>query len=42
MSANRRYDYVDREAPALGPSEWLMDLIHADNGGHGGARILAF
>lgn len=42
MSADRHYEYLDREAPALPPSEWLMDRIHADNGDHGGARILAF
>jgi hypothetical protein len=42
MSVDRHFEYVDREAPALPPSEWLMDLIHADSGGHGGARILAF
>jgi hypothetical protein len=41
-SANRHFEYVDREAPALPPSEWLMDLIHADSSGHGAARILAF
>ena len=42
ISADRHYEYIDSEAPALPPSEWLMDLIHADSGGHGGARILAF
>ena len=39
---DRHYEYVDREAPTLPPSEWLMDLIHLDSGEHGGARILAF
>ncbi len=42
MSVDRHFEYVDREAPALSPSEWLMDLIHSDSSGHGGARILAF
>ncbi len=42
MSADRHYEYLDREAPALPPSEWLMDLIHGDSGRKGGARILAF
>jgi len=42
MSADRHYEYVDREAPALSPSEWLMDLIYLDRCEHGGARILAF
>jgi hypothetical protein len=42
MRADRHYEYVDRQAPALPPSEWLMDLIHVEGGEHGGARILAF
>jgi hypothetical protein len=28
MSADRHYEYLDREAPVLPPSEWMMDLIH--------------
>ncbi len=42
MSIQRQYEYVDQEAPALPPSESLMDLIHADSSTHGAARILAF
>jgi Bifunctional DNA primase/polymerase, N-terminal len=42
MSVDWHYEYVDREAPALPPSEWLMDLIHLERGEHGGARILTF
>ncbi len=42
MSADRHYGYLDREAPVLPPSEWMLDLIHGENGGHRGARILAF
>lgn len=42
MSIHRRYEYVDPEAPALPPSEWLMDMIHAGNSGNRTARILNF
>ena len=42
MSADRHYEYLDREAPVLPPSEWMMDLILGHSGGHGGARILPF
>ena len=42
MSLHRHYEYVDPEAPALPPAEWLMDLIHADSSGNRTARILNF
>lgn len=41
MTIHRYYEYVDREAPALPPSEWLMDLLHADNNGRGASRMFA-
>jgi|ERR1700733_9027562 len=35
-------EYVDREAPALSASEWLMERIHQGGSRHGGGQLLAF
>ncbi len=37
MQVHPHFKYVDREAPALPASEWLMERIH-----HGGGQLLAF
>jgi len=42
MHVDPRYEYVDREAPTLPASEWLMDLIHANSSGHTTASVIEF
>jgi hypothetical protein len=41
MQVHPHCEYVDREAPALPASEWLIDLIHAGSGGQRTSRLLA-
>jgi hypothetical protein len=42
MQIHLHYEYVDREAPALPASEWLMERIHQGGHRYGGAQLLAF
>jgi hypothetical protein len=41
-SGGHHYNYLDREAPILSPSQWLMDLLQEYSCMRGPARILSF
>lgn len=42
MRVPSHYEYVDREAPALPASEWLMERIRQGGSRYGGGQLLAF
>jgi hypothetical protein len=42
MRVHPHCEYVDREAPALPVSEWLMERIHQGGSRYGGVQLLAF
>lgn len=42
MQVHLHYEYVDKEAPTLPASEWLMERIHQGGSRHGGGQLLAF
>jgi Bifunctional DNA primase/polymerase, N-terminal len=42
MQIHLHCEYVDREAPALPASEWLLERIHQGGHRYGGGQLLAF